>query len=135
MIVYGLTTDDRIYTPEVDGRCTYYVYLHGEIEDMNEGKFDLVYIPDMPKEDGVYDCEVRLCNHEELIPCKFFYWTVSYGKAEDITILGDCGDTSIRPDPQNPGMLIKDRGLIVKVDDDEHMKDAQTKFDERRAYL
>ena len=135
MIVYGLTMDDRIYTPEINGKCTYFVYLHGKVEDMNEGGFDLVYIPDMPKEDGIYDCEVRLCNHEELIPCKFFYWAVSYGKASDTFIIGDSEDTSIRPDPNNPGMLIKDRGLVVAVDDTEHLADAQQKFDERREYL
>lgn len=135
MIVYGLTMDDRIYTPEIDGKCTYFVYLHGKAEDMNEGGYDLVYIPDMPKEDGIYDCEVRLCNHEELIPCKFFYWSASYGKASDTFIIGDPEDTSIRPDPNNPGMLLKDRGLVVAVDDTEHLADAQQKFDERREYL
>ena len=135
MLVYGLTMDDRIYTPEIDGRCTYYVYLHGEVEDMNEGKFDLVYIPDMPKTDGVYDCEVRLCNHEELIPCKFFYWVVPFGNVEDTVILGEPEDASIRPDPLNPRVLLRDRGLIVKVGDTEHLADAQQKFDERRPYL
>ena len=135
MLIYGLTIDDNIYTPEIEGMYSDFIYLHGKVEDMNVGGFDLVYIPDMPKESGVYDCEVRLCNHEELIPCKFFYWTVPIGKITDVFVFGGSEDASIRPDPKNPTVLIKDRGLIVKIDDKEHLLDAQRKFDERTPYL
>lgn len=108
MLVYGLRIDFENYVPELEGHSTDYVYLHGKVEKMNG--FDLVWVTEMPTEDGIYDCEVRTCNSEELIPCKFFYWTT---------------ETPFK----------RDRGLIVMLGDNEHMQDAQAKFDERTPYL
>jgi len=135
MLVYGLTIDDNIYTPEIEGKCTPYIYLHGKVEDMNVGKFDLVYVPNMPEEDGIYDCEVRLCDHEELIPCKFFFWWAPWCKASDVIMVDDSLDESIKIDPNDSTMVLKTRGLIVMVGDNKHMEDARQKFNERVSNL
>ena len=129
MLIHALKMDDSFEKVSV------YVYIHGTVERLNG--FDIVYVEDMPTEPGKYDCEVEIEGQDNTVSATFFYWTAPLGKVVDTMIIGsgDSEYTSIRIDPNNPEMLIKDRGLIVANSDWAHMADAQKKFDERTPYL
>lgn len=127
MLVRALKMDDSFE------KVSEYVYLHGAVERLNG--FDIVYIEDMPTEPGKYDCEVEIEGQENTVPATFFYWTAPFAKVKDTFFIGNSEDSSIRPDPNNPAMLIWDRGLIVANSDWAHMADAEMKFNERREYL
>ena len=104
MIVYGLsiTLEDE-YPAVAEG-----IYLHGQLEKMNQ--FDLVYIPesDMPQKEGEFGCEVVIYPTKQHIPAIMFYWTALIG-----------------------GTYRRDRGLIVLPDDIEAIEYAKQKFEER----
>ena len=127
MLIHALKMDDSFE------KVSDYVYLHGTVERLNG--FDIVYVEDMPTEPGKYACEVEIEGQEDTVPATFFYWTAPFAKVKDAIVFGNPEDSSIRVDPNNPEMLIKDRGLIVAVDDTEHLLDAERKFNERQAYL
>ena len=127
MLVHALKMDDSFE------KVSDYVYLHGTVERLNG--FDIVYVEDMPTEPGKYDCEVAIEGQADTVPATFFYWTAPFAKVKDTLVLGNPEDSSIRVDPNNPEMLIKDRGLIVANSDWAHMADAEMKFNERREYL
>lgn len=50
---------------------TGYIYLHGELQE--ENGFDLCHIDQLPEEDGIYDCEVRMANGL-VKPAKLYFW-------------------------------------------------------------
>ena len=50
---------------------TGWIYLHGELQE--EAGFDLCHIDQVPEEEGIYDCEVILPNHDTR-QCKLYYW-------------------------------------------------------------
>lgn len=54
-----------------DHPATGYIYLHGELED--ENGFDLCHIDQLPKKDGIYDCEVTMANGL-IRPAKLYFW-------------------------------------------------------------
>ena len=108
MIVYGLsvTLEDE-YPAVADG-----IYLHGQLEKMNQ--FDLVYIPkaDMPQKEGEFGCEVVVFPTKQHIPAIMFYWTSNVGTG-----------------------FTRDRGLIVLPEDTEAIEYAKKKFKERSNQL
>jgi len=50
---------------------TGYIYLHGELQ--KENGFDLCHIDQLPEEEGIYDCEVRMINGL-IKPAKLYFW-------------------------------------------------------------
>ena len=106
MTVYGLsiTLDDE-YPAVADG-----IYLHGQLEKMNQ--FDLVYIPkaDMPQKEGEFGCEVVVFPTKQHIPAIMFYWTV-----------------------EEP--FRRNSGLIVLPDDTEAIEYAKKKYEIRSTQL
>lgn len=110
-----------------------YIYLHGAVEKMNG--FDCVYIEDMPDVAGKYNCKVKLADRDDTISAVLFYWTVPFGKVSEVAVFGGLEGSGLHIDIDNPEMLIKDRGLIVAINDTEHLLDAERKFNERQEYL
>ena len=95
--VKAIKDDDKIEP------ATPWIYLHGAIE--KENGFDLVYIPDKPDKDGVYEANILV--NDNSVAGVLFYW-----KAGKI-----------------------DRGLVVKKGDKEFLNDALAKFNKRTPYL
>lgn len=56
---------------DVEHPVTGYIYLHGELQE--ENGFDLCHIDQLPEEDGIYDCEVRMINGL-VKPAKLYFW-------------------------------------------------------------
>lgn len=110
-----------------------YIYLHGTVEKMNG--FDCVYIEDMPNAAGKYNCKVKIADKDDTVSAVLFYWTVPFGKVSEVAVFGDLEGSGLHIDTDNPEMLIKDRGLIVAINDTEHLLDAERKFNERQACL
>ncbi len=81
-------------------------YLHGELEKI--AGFDLTWSSVDPKkvETGIYPCTFN-----NSIDAILFCWSINYGERNRL------------------------RGLIVKKDDYEAIKDAQTKFDNKKEFL
>lgn len=84
------------------------VYLHGNIQD--ENGFDIVTSEHGSLDDGIYKCHVILHNGEHR-KAKLFYWRSK----------------------ESP--IARSRGLIVALDDMEHLADAQRNFEERAEYI
>ena len=104
MNIYAFTmSDDGPYNNGDYESCCGDIYLHGKLN--KENGYDHCGIFSFPKEDGVYDCNVKM-----------FYWSIecSYGCVNRWT---------------------RHRGLVVEIGDEVYMRDAQKKFDERKAHL
>jgi len=71
----------------------------------DDNGYDLIYCEQLPAKDGIYDCDVVI--NDVAAPGKLFFWRV--------------GKTN--------------RGLVVSLDDPEHLKDAKAKFDKRSVWL
>lgn len=82
-----------------DHPVTGFIYLHGELQVEND--FDLCHIDQLPEEDGIYDCEVRM-NNGTVKSAKLYFW-----KSEVRNI---------------------NRGLIVSADNNSDNHFAESKF-------
>lgn len=97
MIVKGMTIDDET-TP-----VTNYVYAHGQLE--KDCGYDLVYIPKFGTrlddvDPGIYNVEFVYPDNTTT-DAKLFIWEANFG-----------------------GIKVK-KGLVVKNDDDSHLKEAE----------
>lgn len=90
------------------------VFLHGDLLDYPHDSevTDLCYIPELPDTDGVYPCDVYTIGGV-IRKCILYLWfTEGWGLNK-----------------------IKNRGLVVACDDTDAIKDAETKYVERREWL
>lgn len=113
-----------------DKQHTNGVYAHGELQD--EVDYDLVWIPafgalpykDESISDGIYDT-VFVYPNGNTVKAKTFIW-----RATEYTTSKMLGtETIIRH------RYTKFNGLVVKDGDDEHMKDAMTKWEKCSVYI
>ena len=88
-----------------DKKLTNFIYLHGDLMERNG--FDLVALSSIPEKKGIYPVIVHFADGGIETNAKLFYWKADW----------------------------KDRGLIVSVDDEEHIKDAQEKYDRNAEYI
>ena len=70
--VYGLSLEK---CDDDEHPLTGYIYLHGKLQA--ENGFDLCHIDELPKEDGVYDCEVTLSNGT-IKKARLYFWRTRY---------------------------------------------------------
>ena len=109
----------KVYPISMDGKGAYDgmvfelacgdLYLHGKLEDDNG--YDLCLIENCPDADGIYNCEVMMNNGTDIRKAKLFYWVFSKNGYD------------------------KPRGLVVQVDDTEHLRSAQWKYEQKCEFI